>query len=147
MMETRREGKPMKLNLKYISLLAILSAGCHGNDASPTTEPTASVSYAPQQIQFVGGGDLSQCLAFQPITRSFDSAGLMHVSIPARLTSDLGQTIEYRFTFFDDNHSPVDAPSAWITKSLAPDVTVNIEGSSTSPRARDFQVEFRSSAS
>jgi hypothetical protein len=104
------------------------------------------VSYAPQQIQFVGSGDLSQCLAFQPITRSFDSAGLLHVTIPARLTSDLGQTIEYRFTFFDENRSPVDQPTAWMTKSLAPDVVVKIQGNSTSPRAKDFQVEFRSSA-
>lgn len=136
----------MKLNLKYITLLAILSAGCHGNDAGPTTQPAAPVSYAPQQIQFVGSGDLSQCMTFQPIMSSFDSAGLMHVTIPARLTSELGQTIEYRFTFFDDNHSPVDAPSAWMTQSLSPDVTVSIQGSSTSPRARDFQVEFRSSA-
>jgi len=146
MMLARPEGKTMKLNLKTTALLAMLLTGCHGNDAGPTTQPATPVSYAPQQIQFVGGGDLSQCMAFQPITRSFDSAGLMHVSIPARLTSELGQTIQYRFTFFDDNHAPVDEPGAWMTKSLAPDVMVTIEGNSTSPRARDFQVEFRSSA-
>lgn len=136
----------MKLNLKYAALLAVLIAGCHSNDAGPTTEPTTPVVYAPQQIQFVGSGDLAQCLAFQPIIRSFDAVGLMHVSVPARLTTDLDQTIQYRFTFFDENHSPVDEPTAWMTKSLPPDVVVYIEGTSTSPRAKDFQIEFRSSA-
>jgi hypothetical protein len=134
----------MKLNLKYAAMIALLLTGCHGNDAAPTTEPTTPVAYAPQQIQFVGGDDLSQSLSFQPIQRSFDSSGLMHIIIPTRLITDLGQTIDYRFTFFDENHSPVDQPSAWMTKSLSPDVVVYIEGNSTSPRAKDFQIDFRS---
>jgi uncharacterized protein YcfL len=131
----------MKLNLKYAALLALLVAGCGPHDVEPT--PAAADKFAPQQIVFSGEDDLSQHLRFQPITRSYDSAGLMHIVVPVRNTVDMDATIDYRVTWLDENHNPVDTATAWQTKTLHSNVFEYIEANSASPRARDFQMDLR----
>ena len=132
----------MKNHLKFTAMLIPLLglAGCMSSDLPPAT-PKAD-KFAPQQVVF-SGQDLANSIAIGKIIRTFDTAGIMHLDIPLRVTSEMGLTVDYRITWFDDNRSPVDVPTAWQTKSLNPDVFEYIQANSSSPRARDFQIDFR----
>jgi uncharacterized protein YcfL len=132
----------MKLSLNHAALLAVLLAGCGGShDVTPTT--ASADRYAPQQIVFSGEDDLSDHLRFQAITRTYDAAGLMHIVVPVRNTVDMDATVDYRVTWLDENHTPVDTATAWQTKTLHSNVFEYIEANSSSPRARDFQMDLR----
>jgi Protein of unknown function (DUF1425) len=52
-------------------------------------------------------------------------------------------TIDYRVTWLDENHTPVDTATAWQTKTLHSNVFEYIQANSSSPRARDFQMDLR----
>lgn len=131
----------MKLKLKYAAMFALLVAGCGSHDVTPAT--AQADQYAPQQIAFPGQDDLRDHLAFNAITRDYDNAGLMHITVPIRNTVDMDATIDYRVTWFDENHNPLDTPTTWQTKTLRPDIWENIQTNSSSPKARDFQMELR----
>src|SRR5581483_949108 len=134
-----QKESPMKLHLPCAALLALLIAGCGSHDVAPT--PAQSDQYAPQQIGFSGEDDLRDHLAFQPITRTFDNSGLLHIIVPVRNTIDQDVTVDYKVTWMDDRHSPVDTATAWQTKTLHSNIFEYIEATSTSPRARDFQID------
>jgi uncharacterized protein YcfL len=131
----------MKLNLNYAALFALLLAGCGSHDVTPTA--ASADKYAPQQIVFSGEDGLADHVRFQPVTRTYDSAGLMHIVVPLRNTVDMDATIDYRVTWLDENHTPVDTATAWQTKTLHSNVFEYIEANSASPRARDFQMDLR----
>jgi hypothetical protein len=132
----------MMCNLKHLVLsagllLALALTACTNSDMS------RSDHLAPQQVNFATQ-DLADSIDIGKIDRTFDSAEIMHLNIPLRVSSGLmGLSIDYRITYFDENHSPVDVPTAWQTKSLTPGIWEYIQANSASPRAKDFQIDFR----
>ena len=130
-------------NLKLASVLFPVLAliGCGSPELAPA--PATSDHYAPSNVVFSGQTDLNLHIAINPITRRYDSAGLLHIVVPARATTPNDLYVDYRFTYFDENHIPVDVPTAWQTKTLHSDIFETIEGNSSTPRAKDFQIDFR----
>jgi hypothetical protein len=139
----------MKLNLKHLARLLIL-CGCFllpfTLTACTNSDMTKTDKLAPQQVGFASQ-DLAESINIGKIDRTFDSAEIMHLNIPLKVTSGLmNLTVDYRITYFDENRSPVDVPTAWVTKSLTPGIQEYIQANSSSPRAKDFQIDFRWSA-
>jgi hypothetical protein len=50
--------------------------------------------------------------------------------------------VDYRVTFFDDNRQVINQ-TTWFTKTLEARTPDQISVNSTSPKATDFQVDFR----
>ncbi len=127
---------------KSAILIAILAlTGCGSGDLTPI--PAHGDPYTAQHVVFSGQDDLANHVAFGTITRTFDSSGILHITIPARATTPNDLYVDYRVTYFDENHNPVDVPTAWKTKTLSSDIFEYIQDNSATPRARDFQVDFR----
>lgn len=97
--------------------------------------------YVPAQIH-LASEELRRDTAFNTPRATRDEAGLLHVTVPIRATTDKQLYVDYRTTFFDAN-GQVLSQSSWIEKTLAPNVFDQVEVNSMSPRATDFQVDFR----
>jgi len=134
------QEKSMRFHLVSIAVLMSLMslAGCMMNDSSMGK----AENYAPQEVVFASP-DLAGSIEIGKIERTFDSSGIMHLVVPLRATTDLGLTVDYRITYFDDSHNPVDVPTGWMTKSLTPGIREYIEANSANDKAKDFQVDFR----
>ena len=72
-----------------------------------------------------------------------DDAGLLFITLPIRSTTNQQLYIDYRVTFFDGQGRPIGEPSGWLSKTLAPNVPDQITVNSTTPLAKDFQVDLR----
>lgn len=127
-----------KLATALIPLLAL--AGCNP-DLNP--ESARGDRYAAEHVVFSGQDDLVDHVAIGTITRTYDNAGILHVTVPARYTLSNDGYVDYRFTYFDENHNPVDVPTAWQTQTLHSNVFEYIQGNASTPKARDFQLDFR----
>jgi hypothetical protein len=131
---------PKHLVLCAAILLPFAMTACTNNEMSKADK------FAPQQVDFATP-DLAESISIGKIDRTFDSSEIMHLNIPVRVASGLmGLTVDYRITYFDENRSPVDVPTAWQSKSLTPGIWEYIQTNSTSPKAKDFQIDFRWSA-
>ena len=64
----------------------------------------------------------------------------MNIPITATISHPLD--VEYRGTFYNGAGGVVNQ-STWFRKHLTPRVTDSISLNSTSPRAADFQIDFR----
>ena len=117
--------KPAALHFLLLFLTLILT-GCSSSDMAPAMP--RSDTYAPRQVVF-SSQDLADSIAIGKIQRTFDSAGLMHLNIPLRATTELSLTVDYRLTYFDDEHNPVDVPTGWQTKTLTPNLFESIQAS------------------
>jgi uncharacterized protein YcfL len=123
-------------------LIAIVAlAGCGSGDLAPI--PAHGDPYTAQHVVFSGQDDLAAHIAFGTIVRTFDSSGILHITVPVRNTTPSDIYVDYRVTYFDENHNPVDVPTAWKTQTLSSDIFQNIQDNSSTPRAKDFQVDFR----
>jgi hypothetical protein len=131
-----------KTAVKSAVLIAILSlAGCGSGELTPYS--ARGDKFIADHVVFSGQDDLVNHIAFGNITRTYDSAGILHVTIPLRNTTADDFPVDYRFTYFDENHNPVDVPTSWQVKNLGSNIFQYIQDNSSSPRARDFQVDFR----
>lgn len=72
-----------------------------------------------------------------------DEAGLLFVTVPITNTTRKPLDVEYRVTFFDPGGVPTSPPTTWFRKRLTPRVSDFVRVNSTTPRAADFQVDFR----
>lgn len=128
------------MKFKTVTALALFALiGCVSETAPSTGRADR---YLPSQVVF--SGDLGDYVVFQPITRTFDAAGIMHVTVPIRANTTLGDlTVDYKFTYFDENHVPIDVPTAQETITLHANAFEYIQGNATTPRARDFQITLR----
>lgn len=97
--------------------------------------------YARNQIQ-LADKELEGRLAFEPPRISRDDAGLMYVTVPARAATNRPQIVNYRFTFFDESGRPLPG-GEYQRADLESNTTSFLQGNSTSPRAKDFQIEIR----
>jgi uncharacterized protein YcfL len=71
-----------------------------------------------------------------------DEYGLLHVSVPVRSAIDKQLYVDYRVSFFDQNHMVLDQMS-WAHKTLAANTPDQIQFVSADKRAVDFQIDFR----
>ena len=133
----------MKINPRFaVVLLPLLTfAGCGSPDLAPT--PPRNEPYALQPVVFSGQDDLSNHVTVGTISKTIDISGLMHLTVQVRDTNTIDLYVDYRVTYFDDNHTPVDMPTAWQTKTLHSNVFEYIEANASTPRAKDFQIDIR----
>lgn len=132
--------------LRYPAYLIVLAAtltavGC--NNVRPPVEVRQD-PYAGNQIQ-VADERLARALAFGGPRVSRDQAGnLLFVTIPVRNATSGPLAVEYRVSFLDVNGQPLPgSPTTWFAKPLPANVFEQVTVNSVSPRAADFQVDFR----
>jgi hypothetical protein len=130
----------LKISAVVLSLLAF--GGC----AAPELTPAAARGdkYTADHVVFSGQDDLVDHVAIGNIVRTFDSSGILHVTIPARATTPDDLYVDYRLTYFDENHNPIDTPTAWQTFTLHSNIFEYIQANASTPAARDFQLDVRS---
>jgi len=116
-------------------------AGCTVNTNPPLEgrlEPFES-----KQVHFASPHLRNETFVSRP-QLSRDATGLLFVTLPVRSAVDKRLYVDYRVTFFDDNHDPLNQ-TTWFTKTLEPFTPDQITVNSTTARAADFQIDFRRS--
>jgi len=79
-----------------ISVLAF--AGCGSSELTPY--PARGDKFTADHVVFSGSTDLVDHVAIGTITRSFDSSGILHVTVPARATTPDDLYVDYRCHLF-----------------------------------------------
>jgi hypothetical protein len=118
--------------------LAFSAAAC---GVKPPITPQAD-PYDASQIHMSSDELRNETAVGTPLVKRDDVSNLLFVTIPIRAATNLKLYIDYRVTFFDINRSVINQ-TTWFTKTLEPNVPDSITVNSTSPRAADFQVDFR----
>jgi uncharacterized protein DUF1425 len=119
-------------------VVAISPAACQR--VRPPVEPREDTAGWPQIM--LADRDLQRRIAVRQPQVSQDRAGLLFVTVPVRNTTAQQFTMEYRVTFFDRNHAPIQQ-TTWFPKTMPPHTQETITVNSTSPRADDFQIDLR----
>jgi hypothetical protein len=124
--------------MRYLPLLlTLLVLGCSVN---PPVQGRAD-PYNAHQIQFATD-ELRRDTAVGDPGLSRDPAGLLYVTVPVRSAIDKTLYVDYRVTFFDENHQPL-YTTTWFSKTLESNTPDRISVNSTTPQAANFQVDFR----
>lgn len=100
----------------------------------------------------VAGANYPRIVVEQPLQRWFvagepkvekDAAGLLHVTVPARLQSEPGgfSRVQYRFIFLRGG-VPLTAQSEWVYQAMEPRNQVFLRGNSMDA-AEDWRLEVR----
>lgn len=121
------------------SLFLLPLAGCNETVKPPIQG--RNDPYQLSQVHFASDALRRATAVGQPMVAR-DDAGNLFVTIPIRSAIDKTLFVDYRVTFFDQNGQPINSTS-WFTKTLEQNTPDRITVNSTSPRAADFQVDFR----
>lgn len=124
--------------LLIVSLLTLV--GCNGGAKGPI-QAREDASEWPQ-ISFTDENLRNKTAVRQPIVSRDEAGNLLHVTVPIRSTSNRQILMEYRASFYDPNGAPI-SQTTWFPKTLNPNTQDTITVNSTSPRAADFQIDFR----
>ena len=126
--------------MKYaLVLISLFVMGCD-NIVLPPVEGRHD-PYEAKQVHFQND-ELRRDTAIGPPTATRDQAGLLYVTVPIRNATDIRLYVDYRVTFFDDNRQVINT-TAWFSKTLEARTPDQISVNSTTPKAADFQVDFR----
>ena len=126
--------------MKYaLVLISLFVMGCD-NIVLPTVEGRND-PYDAKQVHFQSE-ELRRDTAVGKPTATRDPAGLLYVTVPIRDATDVRLYLDYRVTWFDDNRQVINQ-TTWFTKTLEARTPDQISVNSTSPKAADFQVDFR----
>lgn len=117
-------------------VLLTFASGCVREPVKGRLDP-----YMPDQISF-SSPDLRDRTAVGTPVVTRDDFGLLFVTVPIRSADKLQLHVDYRARFFDQNRQVI-SETGWMTKVLAPNVFDQVSANSTSPRAADFQIDFR----
>ena len=98
--------------------------------------------YVPAQVHF-DSERLRRDTAIGTPNVSRDEAGLLFVTVPIRSAINKTLYVDYRVTFLDRSGQVVGTRLGPFTKTLEPNTPDQIVVNSTSPRAADFQIDFR----
>ncbi len=130
------------INTKLLTLLAalLITAGCQTGVRPPVVG--RQDPYQPQQMHFATD-ELRRDTAVQEPVVDRDENGLLRVTIPIRSAIDKTLYVDYRVSFFDRNGQPLGEHVGWFTKTLEANTPDRITVTSVTPRAADFQVDFR----
>ena len=126
----------MKYALALICLTFVAGCGVH-----PPIQGRED-PYARAQVHVNSESLRTQTTIGDPI-HTRDDAGILHVTVPIRSAIDKRLYVDYRVTFFDKNGQPLNDQMGWMTKTLEMNTPDQITVSSMTPRAADFQVDFR----
>jgi uncharacterized protein YcfL len=125
--------------MKYASLLlALVLAGC-------TVHPPIQGRqdpYAREQIHFSKEDLRQQTAVDAPMVSRDESGDILHVTVPIRSAITKRLYVDYRVSFFDRNGQLLNQ-TGWLTKTLEMNTPDQITVNSMSPRAANFQVDFR----
>ena len=126
--------------MKYLSILIpLFLIGCD-NIVLPPVQGRND-PYEAKQVQFQSE-ELRRDTAISQPTVTRDQAGLLYVTLPIRDATDVRLYVDYRVTWFSDTHEVINQ-TTWFTKTLEARTPDQITVNSTSPKAADFQVDFR----
>jgi hypothetical protein len=125
----------MKYPLALVCLMFVAGCGVH-----PPIQGRED-PYAPGQMHFASE-DLRTSTAVTKGDAIRDDAGILHVTVPIRSAIDKRLYVDYRVSFFDRNGQLLNQ-TGWMTKTLEANTPDQITVSSMSPRAADFQIDFR----
>lgn len=117
-------------------LLALLATGCVREPVQGRLDP-----YMPDQVSF-SSPDLRNRTAVGTPVVTRDDYGMLYITVPIRSADKHQLYVDYRVTFFDQNRQVL-SQTGWATKTLAPNVFDQVSANSASPRAADFQIDFR----
>ena len=117
--------------------LAIMAVGC---GVRPPIEGRLD-PYQPKQVHFDSNSLKHETAVGEPAVAR-DENGNVYITVPIRSETNKELYVDYRVTFFDRNHQVLNQTS-WFTKVLTPKVPDQIMVNSMTPRADDFQIDFR----
>ena len=126
----------MKYALALTCLMFVAGCGVH-----PPIQGRED-PYAAGQIHFNKDDLRTQTAVGRPVV-SRDDSGILHVMVPIRSAINKRLYVDYRVTFFDKNGQPLNDQMGWMTKTLEMNTPDQITVNSMTPRAADFQVDFR----
>lgn len=122
-------------------LVTALTAFLAGCGVRPPIEGRAD-PYVPAQIHFDSRALKRDTAVGVPIARR-DQAGLLVVTVPIRSAINKTLYVDYYVTFFDEHGTPVGPKMGPFTKTLQANTPDSITVTSLTPRAADFQIDFR----
>lgn len=97
--------------------------------------------YVPSQIH-LDSDELRRDTAFGTPVVTRNESGNLVVTVPVRSAVNQYLHVDYRVTFYDANHTPIESYGPF-TKTLDANTPDQITVNSTTPRAADFQISFR----
>jgi uncharacterized protein YcfL len=125
--------------MKRFALIAMMACGLIGCVKAPIE--ARQDPYVDSQVN-IASEDLRTHTAVSAPRVVRDEAGLLHVTLPIRATTNLELYVDYRATFFDATGQTVNQ-LGWQTKILHPNIFEEINVVSTTPRAADFRIDLR----
>ena len=98
--------------------------------------------YDPAQIHLNDDSLRTQTAIRKPAVTRDESGDILHVTVPIRSAINKRLYVDYRVSFFDKQGQLLNQ-TGWMTKTLEMNTPDQITVNSMSPRAADFQVDFR----
>jgi uncharacterized protein YcfL len=126
----------MKISLSTV--LALLVLGC--NHVNPPIQGRQD-PYSPSQMHF-DSEQLRRDTAIGTPVATRDESGILHVDVPIRSAINKTLYVDYRVTWLDRNGQSINRLGPF-TKTLEPNTPDSIQVNSTTPRAADYQIDFR----
>jgi uncharacterized protein YcfL len=126
----------MKYSVAFVCIAFLVGCGVH-----PPIQGRQD-PYARGQIHFNKDDLRTQTAVDQPIVTRDESGDILHVTVPIRSAINKRLHVDYRVSFFDKSGQLLNQ-TGWMTKTLEMNTPDQITVNSMSPRAADFQVDFR----
>lgn len=119
------------------TLALLLIAGCvkPPNPGRGDPYPAGQISFAEDQLQRLTA-------VGTPLVSRPPETNLLTVTVPVRSASSRRLFVEYQGLFFDDAGVEIDR-TAWMNKTLEPNVQDAVSVRSANPKASNFRVAFR----
>jgi uncharacterized protein YcfL len=126
------------MNRITITILALmLTSGC----VKPPN-PGRADPYAMNQISFAEDSLQRLTAVGTPLVSRPAETNLLNVTVPVRSASGRRLLVEYQGLFFDDSGVEIDR-TAWMNKTLEPNVQDTVSVRSLNPKATNFRIAFR----
>jgi uncharacterized protein YcfL len=126
--------------MKYaLVLISLFVMGCD-NIVLPPVEGRND-PYQATQVHFQNDELRRDTAVSQPVATR-DQSGLLFVTVPIRNATDIRLYVDYRVTWFDENRQVI-SETSWFSKTLEARTPDQVSVNSTSPKAANFQVDFR----
>jgi hypothetical protein len=124
-------------SLVCITIASILITSCVKKPIEGRADP-----YPAAQVHFASEDLRKHTAVGTPMPVRDEEGRLLYVTVPIRSASNMILYVDYRVTFFDKEGQPINQ-TTWFTKTLEANTPDQITVNSMSPRAADFQIDFR----
>jgi hypothetical protein len=128
-------------NLILLSLAAPLFGGIVGCSVNAPIQPRMD-PYSPSQIH-MDSDQLRSDTAVGTPNAHRDDSGILFVTVPIRSAIDKTLYVDCYVTWLDKNEQPIGDRMGPKTITLDPNTPSSVTFNSTTPRAADFQIDFR----